>query len=49
MPPLGFARKEEPQSFTTDITEKKIWENQHEGFRSTWDIGSLSSLTNLLP
>ena len=23
MPPFGFGRKEEPQSFTTDITDKE--------------------------
>ena len=23
MPPFGFARKEQPQSFTTDITDKE--------------------------
>jgi hypothetical protein len=26
MPPLGFGKKEQPQSFTTDITDKDLEE-----------------------
>ena len=28
MPPFGFGRKEQPQSFTTDITDKEDLEDQ---------------------
>jgi hypothetical protein len=30
MPPLGFGKKEQPQSFTTDITDKEDLEEIKE-------------------